>query len=925
MIKHRKAGLSILMILLLLSAVSLFSAKAQNMTVRNLQVTDIPNDDGTGLRVSWTPLPKESRVIEYHVYRGISPDSLFLISTIPVNAKTGVSADVMYYYDSGWTQIVGVDAPAKAKKDKQPDKATSPLYKEYPHDLNVLKDLMRRTTLLYMMDIKPYYYHTKPIEKDGETYAGLKWYNGSILGKLIPSNKYYYTIVAANEQRKYFMRADMVSGIPVPNEAAAVETFYGKYLPEQGTLQFEWKHPVPSDAVSAYHVFIVDNNKLEAFTGGNYDKGTELVSTSANNAFASVKISDFPQFNYDSLNDYSFVIGCAYNGGITLSEPIKAERSKLNEFYKDTTFVVDDAPDDKGDYLRVEWGKPSAYVTGTSFLGDAKQKMLVAYEYRTNEFYDVNDIYFSFFKVGEDKPFKVHEEFYQDNKIVVPLPKDYDVAKGIRVEMSFNAKSNTGTPLNADYSLTQDLVWDDFIKSLKPSDVMYNEVNLNKTFVTVLSKNIHQSSYSISKEVIALERSLNDLSDYVKREFAIVQDIDVEKKYILIDPNISYKFDPISGSVLSVNLFPGEDKKAMTKLKTSIDELIVEKGTLTDANEIAAAEGQLEQMNAQLESMNNPLLEKVNSVEGRRSRMRMIKKSREHEKRSRSYKIMISDGKGNFFKSEPLMDAKGDVEYFYPVPNWLYLQRLPGLIAALIFGAIVFIMIGLARRGKDLYLRPIAGIQEIDNAIGRATEMGAPILFVPGLSGINDVATLAGLQILSQVAKKAAEYDTPILVPCRDVIVLPIAQEIVKEAHYEAGRPDTFDPSSVFFLTSSQFAFVAGVNGIMVREKVATNFYMGMFYAESLIMTETGNSIGAIQISGTDAVTQIPFFITTCDYTLMGEELYAAAAYLSKEPMMLGTLKGQDYFKFLILFFIVLGTLLSTMKITFLINAFPDK
>ena len=121
------------------------------------------------------------------------------------------------------------------------------------------------------------------------------------------------------------------------------------------------------------------------------------------------------------------------------------------------------------------------------------------------------------------------------------------------------------------------------------------------------------------------------------------------------------------------------------------------------------------------------------------------------------------------------------------------------------------------------------------------------------------------------------------------------------------------------------FAFVAGVNGIMLREKTATNFYMGMFWAEALIMTETGSGTGAIQIAGTDAVTQIPFFITTCDYTLIGEELYAASAYLAREPLMLGTLKGQDYMKLLIIIFIVIGTFLSTAQFTFLINAFPEK
>ncbi|HOE91362.1 MAG TPA: hypothetical protein PLV22_05255, partial [Candidatus Cloacimonadota bacterium] len=141
----------------------------------------------------------------------------------------------------------------------------------------------------------------------------------------------------------------------------------------------------------------------------------------------------------------------------------------------------------------------------------------------------------------------------------------------------------------------------------------------------------------------------------------------------------------------------------------------------------------------------------------------------------------------------------------------------------------------------------------------------------------------------------------------------------------EAGRPDSFDKNNVFFVSDQQFDYVAGVNGVMLREKTATNFYMGMFYAESLIMTETGSTTGAIQIAGTDAVTQVPFFITTCDYTLIGEELYAASAYLARQPLMLGTLKAQDYAKFFILLFLILGTILSSFHITTIINIFPNK
>ncbi|MCK4806669.1 MAG: hypothetical protein KAT09_03435 [Candidatus Aegiribacteria sp.] len=237
------------------------------------------------------------------------------------------------------------------------------------------------------------------------------------------------------------------------------------------------------------------------------------------------------------------------------------------------------------------------------------------------------------------------------------------------------------------------------------------------------------------------------------------------------------------------------------------------------------------------------------------------------------------------------------------------------LIAGGLFMFLIFYYFGKAQKGTKMYLRPIAGIQAIDEAIGRATEMGKPILYVPGLSYIEDVATIASLTILGRVAKKIAQYQTPLMVPNRDPIVYTIADEVVKQAYLEAGRPDAYDPDSVFFLTTSQFAFVAGVNGLMMREKPATNFYLGMFWAESLLLAETGSLSGAIQIAGTDAVTQLPFFITTCDYTLIGEELYAASAYLGREPKQIGAVKGQDACKAIIMGFITLALALAIIDI----------
>jgi hypothetical protein len=247
-----------------------------------------------------------------------------------------------------------------------------------------------------------------------------------------------------------------------------------------------------------------------------------------------------------------------------------------------------------------------------------------------------------------------------------------------------------------------------------------------------------------------------------------------------------------------------------------------------------------------------------------------------------------------------------------PAANWINLNQLNNLILAVLFGSVVFFAISRAKR-KEIFLRRIAGLEAVDEAIGRATELGKPVLYLTGAHDMNDPSTIAAAVILGRVAKRAASYETDLLVPHREPITMAVCQEITKQAYLEAGKPDLFKEDANFFITSDQFSYTAAVDGIMLRKRPAANFFMGSYFAESLLLTETGASTGAIQIAGTDSDHQLPFFVTTCDYTLIGEELYAASAYLSKEPIQIGTLRGQDLGKAFILAVIALGTVAATI------------
>jgi hypothetical protein len=248
--------------------------------------------------------------------------------------------------------------------------------------------------------------------------------------------------------------------------------------------------------------------------------------------------------------------------------------------------------------------------------------------------------------------------------------------------------------------------------------------------------------------------------------------------------------------------------------------------------------------------------------------------------------------------------------------QWFNTGRTSVAVLSLLFFGLVLMFFWIARSGRELYVRRIPGIDAIEEAVGRATEMGRPVLYIPGIQDIDDIQTMASLVILESVSKLTAQYDTRIIVPTNYPVVMTLAQEMVKNGYLQAGRPEAYDEDSVRYVTTEQFAYVAAVNGIMLRDRPAANLFLGPFFAESLILAETGYSTRAIQVAGTANVHQLPFFVVACDYTLIGEELYAASAYLSKEPRLLSTLKGSDYMKVVLILIVLVGSVLESLGST---------
>jgi len=282
-------------------------------------------------------------------------------------------------------------------------------------------------------------------------------------------------------------------------------------------------------------------------------------------------------------------------------------------------------------------------------------------------------------------------------------------------------------------------------------------------------------------------------------------------------------------------------------------------------------------------------------------------------------------------------DARSGVPYYYKVlavtasesitselagpvhatHQWFDRSRLNLLFIGLLVVGIMTFSIFSARSGTEPTLRRLPGIDALEAAIASAASEDRPILFVNGSEDLNDIGTIAGLSILDQVASRTAQHDVELLVPHLHSLVMSAAADTIDRAYVAGGKPGIYDQDANFYVSDEQFGFVAGVGGIMSREEPAACLYFGSFFAEALSLAEMGQTIGATQIAGTNSSSQIPFLLAACDHVLIGEELYAAQAYLSRDPRQIGCLKGQDFGKAVAVLAISVGCALATLATLF--------
>ena len=231
------------------------------------------------------------------------------------------------------------------------------------------------------------------------------------------------------------------------------------------------------------------------------------------------------------------------------------------------------------------------------------------------------------------------------------------------------------------------------------------------------------------------------------------------------------------------------------------------------------------------------------------------------------------------------------------------------------FTVFVYLTYYVSKRGRDWYIRPIEALTIMEEGLGRAAEMRRPVMLTPGMSGLDSPLTLAGISITGQMIERAAAIGVKPLAITSSAPTMMVLEAIAKDAYISAGKSQEYAPGKyVFWTGGEQFAYATYLMGAIMTEKPATIVFVGSFLSDIMMNAETGKRVGAVEVGGTLDTTAMATMAMVCDAVLVGEEIYAAAAVITKDKVLACSLAGQDYAFLLTLAIVaigVIGTLLG--------------
>jgi hypothetical protein len=235
-------------------------------------------------------------------------------------------------------------------------------------------------------------------------------------------------------------------------------------------------------------------------------------------------------------------------------------------------------------------------------------------------------------------------------------------------------------------------------------------------------------------------------------------------------------------------------------------------------------------------------------------------------------------------------------------------------LSFLVLAAVLLIGLTLWRRRTPGALRPIEAYERLNRSVGLAVENGTRLHISLGRGNFFTTragSALAGLAMLRRLAERTSLSDRPPVVTSGESTLAVLSQDTLQSGYRAVGAEDQYRFTTGRLTGLTPFSYAAGTLATIHDESVSANIFIGDFGAESALLAEASDRENTSLIAASDNLSAQSIFYASSQDPLIGEELFAAGAYVGAGASHEASLNVQDILRWLIILAIIIGSVLK--------------
>lgn len=232
-------------------------------------------------------------------------------------------------------------------------------------------------------------------------------------------------------------------------------------------------------------------------------------------------------------------------------------------------------------------------------------------------------------------------------------------------------------------------------------------------------------------------------------------------------------------------------------------------------------------------------------------------------------------------------------------------------IGILLLTIILLVGLSLLRSRLPIALRQIDAYDRLSRSVGLAVENGTRLHISLGRGNLfttRGASALAGLAMLRKLTERTSLSDRPPVVTTGDASLAILSQDTLQSGYRAAGAEEQYRFSTGRLTGLTPFSYAAGTIPVIRDEGISANIFMGDFGSESALLTESSERVNTTVIAASDNLSAQSVFYAASQDPLIGEELFAAGAYVGAGAVHEASLTVQDILRWLVILAILIGS-----------------